>query len=222
MELAIDTSTKYASLGLSLNGQIKAESQWFSGWNHTVEIGMTVRKLLKANLVLSNEIDSIFVAIGPGGYSSLRTGLSFAKGFAEAIGAKLYAVSTLDIQAYPFFSLNIPICSVLQVGRDQIAWSLYSPFERIGSAVKINSPSEIIDGCSIETIFCGEGAMHINSWLSANSKHSRFVVNRELPARQVRDLIKIGVKMKLQGQYNDLTTLEPNYLRKPSIHVSKK
>ena len=105
MELAIDTSTKYASLGLSLNGKMVAENQWLSGWNHTVEIGATVRKLLKSNLLSPNNIDSIFIAIGPGGYSSLRTGLSFAKGFAEASGAHIYSVSTLAVQAYPFFSL---------------------------------------------------------------------------------------------------------------------
>ena len=48
MELAIDTSTKYASLGLSLNGKMVAENQWLSGWNHTVEIGSKIRKLLKS------------------------------------------------------------------------------------------------------------------------------------------------------------------------------
>ena len=222
MELAIDTSTKYASIGLSLNGKMKAETQWLSGWNHTVEIGLTVRKLLETSSVFPNDIDSIFVAIGPGGYSSLRTGLSFAKGLAEANGANLYAVSTLDVQAYPFFSLNIPICSVLQVGRDQLAWSVYDPFSRKGSEVKINSPSEIVKYCNPETLFCGESAVQIDFWLKANKDHGRFVVNRDLPARYVRDLIKIGVKMKLEDYHDDLITLEPNYLRNPSIHVSEK
>ena len=222
MELAIDTSTKYASLGLSLNAKMVAENQWLSGWNHTVEIGSKIRKLLKSKLLIPNDIDSIFLAIGPGGYSSLRTGLSFAKGFAEASGAHIYAVSTLAIQAYPFFSLNVPICSLLQVGRDQIAWSIYDPLNKKGSEVKINSLDEIVKFCSSDFIFCGEGAKEIESTLGTFKNHRRFIVNRNMNTRFVRDLIKIGFEMKLQGFHSDLTTLEPNYLRNPSIHVSKK
>ena len=38
----------------------------------------------------------------------------------------------------------MPICSLLQVGRDQIAWSIYDPLNKKGSEVKINSLDHLI------------------------------------------------------------------------------
>ncbi len=97
MELAIDTSTRYSGIALSHEGEVVAKHTWRSEQNHSVELLPAVEHLLKTAGMVTQELGCIVIAIGPGGFSALRVGLSTAKGLGFSLGIPLVALNTLDI-----------------------------------------------------------------------------------------------------------------------------
>ena len=82
MELIIDTSTKYATLAISNQGEMVAELSWESNRNHSVELLPALWELLNLRGYSKNVFEAVFVATGPGSVSSVRVGMSTAKSFA--------------------------------------------------------------------------------------------------------------------------------------------
>ena len=117
MELAIDTSTRYASIALSRRGEAIAELTWRSERNHSVELVPSIQLLLKRESVNVSDLTAICVASGPGGFSALRVGMSAAKAMAMSLDIPLIAVNTLDIEAQPYLELGVPVCALIGAGR---------------------------------------------------------------------------------------------------------
>ena len=61
------------------------------------------------------------MAIGPGGFSALRVGLSTAKGLCTGLNIPLVALNTLDVEAEPHRDQDLPVCALLDVGRGEAA-----------------------------------------------------------------------------------------------------
>ena len=70
-------------------------------------------------------------------------------------------------------------------------------------------------------IFCGEGVVlwreQIENRFGANAQ-----IVRPIPAARVWALAVIGQEKLAAGESDDLTTLQPEYLRMPSIGVPKR
>ena len=120
MELCIDTSTRYASVGISEEGRILAELAWRSERNHSVELVPALRRVMEHAVVSVEDLTAVFAALGPGGFSALRVGLSVAKSLAMARGIPLVGVNTLDIEAAPFLGLAGPLSAVIGAGRSKV------------------------------------------------------------------------------------------------------
>ncbi len=87
MELSIDTSTRYASVGLSQSGESIADLTWRSARNHSVELAPAMRELMGRFEVDMRDIEAVFVARGPGGFRAIRVDISLAKahGWADEV-----------------------------------------------------------------------------------------------------------------------------------------
>ena len=99
MLLAIDTSTAQVGLALYDGVQILGEVTWTAGQHHTTELAPAVSELMRRSNVSMDKVGALGVAIGPGSFTSLRVGLSLAKGIALASHLPLIGISTLDIIA---------------------------------------------------------------------------------------------------------------------------
>ena len=117
MELSIDTSTRYASVALSNNGQVTHALSWRSEQNHSVECVPAMRRLMEQAGVSPEDVKAVFVARGPGGFSALRVGVSVAKAMSMAQGIPLVAVGSLHVEAYPYLGLGRPVCAIMAAGR---------------------------------------------------------------------------------------------------------
>ena len=120
MELAIDTSTRFASIGLSDQGESVIELTWRSERNHSVELIPSIRELLKRASIGVEDLNAIYIASGPGGFSALRVGMSAAKAMAVSLDIPLIAVGTLDIEAQPYLGLGSPVCALVGAGRRRL------------------------------------------------------------------------------------------------------
>lgn len=224
MELSIDTSTRYASVGLSQEGKTLAEYSWFSKQNHSVELLPAVEHLFKTTGTALQDMACVFVAIGPGGFSALRVGLSTAKGMGLALGIPLVALNTLEIEAYPFQGLGMPVCPLLDMGRGEMAVALYAGEEgRWGKLweEQIVTPEELCSRIREPTLFCGEGAFSWTSVLKEGLGEKAVVAEQSSPTRRAGTLAQMGYPRFRRGERDDISTLEPMYLRRPSITAQR-
>jgi tRNA threonylcarbamoyladenosine biosynthesis protein TsaB len=127
--LAIDTATDQAGVALHDGDKVVAESTWTSRRRHTVELGPKVEGILASAELEVDELAGLAVAIGPGSYTGLRIGLSFAKGLALGSRLPLVPVPTLDIVAAalssPACEREVPLWAILSAGRGRLVAARY-------------------------------------------------------------------------------------------------
>jgi len=225
MLLALDTSTRYAGVALANEDRVLASHAWHSTYNHTAELMPAVVNILEHGGLAAGELDGVAVALGPGGFSALRVGLSAAKGLALVAKKPIIGVGTLDLEAYAYIDSGIPVCALLEAGREECATALFGPDgvrlreDRVCTAEELMT--EVTNGISSPTIFCGEG---VNAWREhisgALGDHAQIIT--PVPASRAWALAVIGQKRLAAGEFGDLVTLQPEYLRMPSIGVPKK
>lgn len=97
--LCIETGTDICSVGLSRDGELISLRESDEGRDHAKRVGVFVDELLRENDVAPDELDAIAVGMGPGSYTGLRIGVSFAKGMCYGLQIPLVAVGSLDALA---------------------------------------------------------------------------------------------------------------------------
>ena len=220
MELAIDTATRFAGVALCVDGQVVGESSWHSANNHTAELAPAVEALLREAGADALQLSGITVIIGPGGFSALRVGLGFAKGLAESLDIPIAPVSALEVEAARHFEAEAgPLCPLLEVGRDRVAWCVY---ERDGDdwrraiEEQVTSVAAMVEAAPKGSTLCGEGAWHTAERIRELAPDARIIA-LEPPTRSLAVLASLGHAALVSGGVPDRQTLEPNYLRPPSI-----
>ncbi len=225
MELAIDTSTATASIALSSGGEVVAEMTWCAGQNHTVELVPNINHLLRQAGAGPADITGLVVATGPGSFNGLRVGMSTAKGLAFALNLPLVGISTLEVEAYPHSITALPVCPILEVGRGEVAAALFQ--SRRGKwrrllAEHITTTGELLPKINGRTVFCGRISAETASQLKDTLGSRALVVSGGAALRRAGYLGRLGWARLSEGDFDPLPTLQPLYLRSPSITVSRK
>lgn len=125
MLLAVDSSTAQIGLALHDGAAVPGEMTWSTRQHHTTELAPALAELLTCCGLSIGQISALGVAIGPGSFTSLRVGLSFAKGLALARSLPLVGIPTLDIIAAAQPPAKQPLAVILQAGRGRIALGWY-------------------------------------------------------------------------------------------------
>jgi tRNA threonylcarbamoyladenosine biosynthesis protein TsaB len=125
MLLAIDTSTRQIGVALFDGERILTESTWTSPFHHTVELAPAVKLAFDRSGIGFPALSAIGVAVGPGSFTALRSGLAFVKGLALANGTPLIGVPSLDVTASGMPHSDLPLVAVLEAGRKRLAAGRY-------------------------------------------------------------------------------------------------
>jgi tRNA threonylcarbamoyladenosine biosynthesis protein TsaB len=161
MILAIDTATRATSVALHDGQQVAAEMTWLTENYHTVELAPTVAGLLDRVGVRPADLEAIALAKGPGSFTGLRIGMSFAKGLALAASPPLplIGVPTLDISAIAQPRVLGRLCAVAQAGRGRVNAGFYRQgpegWEAEGDPVIVNW-DDLLPLLEGPTQLCGE------------------------------------------------------------------
>ncbi len=94
--LAIETGTDICSVALIRDGELIALRESDEERNHAKKIAVFVDELLREYDIAAEELDAVAVSKGPGSYTGLRIGVSFAKGLCYGQNIPLVAVGSLD------------------------------------------------------------------------------------------------------------------------------
>ena len=94
--LSIETGTDVCSVALANDGELMALRESDEGRDHARKVAVVVDELLREAGVQPDDLDAVAVGMGPGSYTGLRIGVSFAKGMCYALNIPLLAVGSLD------------------------------------------------------------------------------------------------------------------------------
>lgn len=220
MLLAIDTSTRYAGVALADRERLVESHTWHSGVNHTAELMPAVVKLLQDRNIAVRDLDVVAVALGPGGFSALRVGVSVGKGLCAAGSIPILGVGSLDLEAFPYAGSRMPVCALLESGRSEAASALFGANGQRLRVDRVSTATELMEEIAQTTLFCGEGvarwAEEIKSGLGDEA-----VICSPAPSVRVWSLVSIARQRLNAGEMDDLDTLQPQYLRMPSIGSPK-
>lgn len=97
--LAIETSSRIGSAAIAFGEKILAETTFPNTMRHSAEIFPTIQQLLNRFSLKSQEIEHVYISIGPGSFTGLRIATTFAKTMCLANAVKIVAVDTLDVIA---------------------------------------------------------------------------------------------------------------------------
>jgi len=227
MLLALDTSTNTASIALVREERLVAELTWDVGQRHSAELLQRLDWLLETARAKPADLTKIAVATGPGSFNGVRVALTVAKSLCFALGARLSAVSTLDAAAWGYASAGDPVWALLDAGRGEVYAAGYpAPATDAATWTPVDgylvvTPQELAARISGQALFCGEWRAETQAALSeALGDRARFA--SQLSIRHAAWLAELASARLRDGRVENPATIEPLYLRKPAITISKK
>lgn len=118
--LAFEISDQPGSLALLRDNQL-VEERWLPTEIKTSQsFAMETQTILQDHGCAPDEIDIVAICDGPGSFTGLRIGVTWAKVFCYSTGAKVVAVNTLEVLAQQASSTERPLWSVLNAYRQQL------------------------------------------------------------------------------------------------------
>ncbi|NEW63075.1 tRNA (adenosine(37)-N6)-threonylcarbamoyltransferase complex dimerization subunit type 1 TsaB [Granulicatella sp. zg-ZJ] len=97
--LAIEASNKTLSIALQKDKEIVAFEHIHPTLQHSIVLASTVDTLCKQAQLIPQQISKIIVSNGPGSYTGLRIGVTYAKTLAYTLKIPLIALPSLDLLA---------------------------------------------------------------------------------------------------------------------------
>lgn len=217
MLLALDTATQWAGVALYNHDGLLAESNWRAGRGHSTQVLPMVQQLL-ANLgAATGDLTGVGVALGPGSWSGLRTGMSLAKGIAIAGDLPILGISSLDTLAYPHQRTGRSVVAAIKLGRDRFAvaeYRLRRSWGHVGTERNV-SRAELIAGIPELALVCGDIDPALAAAITASRSTGVVVPTAALGARRAGYLAEIAWTRLQAGERDDLVALEPTYLGNP-------
>lgn len=228
--LCIETGTDVCSVGLAENGQLVALRE-SCGRDHARNVAVYVDELLRERDIDADEIDAIAVGKGPGSYTGLRIGVSFAKGLCYGLRKPLIAIGSLDalvevaredaeagIVDVDDFE-RATLCPMVDARRMEVYTQLFNGRgEALGEveAKIIDEQSFAADiAAAEEFVIFGNGAAKCTGTLSAKAKLIEVVPS-------ARGLARLAQEALDAGRTEDIAYFEPFYLKNFVVTTSKK
>ena len=216
MELQIDTSTRYASVGLSREGRSLVEIAWRSERNHSVELVPNINRALDHAGAKIGDLTAVFVASGPGGFSALRVGMSTAKAIAFTSSIPLVTIGTLELELYPFREFSRPICAIMSAGRTRLYVGTLAPDEEEAN-IELQDLDSFLEDLSHDMLYCGEAVPELESEIVARLGSSASLSQSRSPSRHSSTLAHLGFAKLQSGRTSEAATVSPVYLRSSQV-----
>lgn len=148
---AIDNSLDLLNIALADNEKILAERNILSSQTPSEIIALALKDTLADANRNIDDIEAVFVTLGPGSFTGIRVSLAFCKGITSAKNIPLVGVPTLDVLAQPLSHMNgYFLCPIIDAKKSEVFLSFYytskEGLKRLANyrAIKPNMIHEII------------------------------------------------------------------------------
>lgn len=221
--LAIDTATDICSLALLSREGVVAERIERQQHEHAALIARFADELVEEAVAAHRPLVALAVSGGPGSYTGLRIGASFAKGYCFAQGLPLLAISTLEGMAWGAIEQGaIPadafVVSMLDAGRMEVYSATYTTQGECREAphaqvITAESYRELSQHATLYLV--GNGAAKCRETLNNPALH--FFPNESLAAG-----MRIPAWRALdQERYADIAYWVPDYIKPYQAVIAK-
>ena len=122
--LGIDTSTAATSVGLVADAGALASAEHVDARHHAEVLPRLVRAVLDESGVGVDDLDMIGCGAGPGPFTGLRVGITFARAMAQALQIPVVGVCSLDALATEVAD-GTEMTALVRVRRAEFAWASY-------------------------------------------------------------------------------------------------
>ena len=168
-----------------------------------------------------HQLEAIFVAGGPGGFSALRVGMSTSKAMATALNIPMSVVGTLDVEAMPYRVFGLPIQALIESGKNRLFVGKYSsPLDDTVPEYAVVSYDELVSSIDSSTFFCGEAISKVSELLRDRLGRKALIGEVRPPTRRASVLAQLGYARWQMGATEDPATAQPLYLRSSQVNMA--
>lgn len=227
--LCIETGTDICSVGIVNNGELISLRESDSGRDHAKKVALFTDELLKENDILPEQIDAVAVGEGPGSYTGLRIGVSFAKGLCYGLGKPLIAVSSLAaltavaLEDHKAGIIDIEdwdsalLCPMIDARRMEVYTQL---FDSRGNALNTISAEVVTEATFADYRSKTE---HFVTFGSGAAKCAELLGAELIDITpSVRGMAAIAEQKAANNDFVDVAYFEPYYLKDFVVTTSKK
>ena len=223
--LCIETGTDVCSVGIAKDGELLSLRESDEGRDHARKVGVFVDELLRETGIAPDELDAVAVGKGPGSYTGLRIGVSFAKGLCYGVRKPLVAVGSLDalaevaLEDYEAGILSVPdwehacLCPMVDARRMEVYAQVFDAEGRPQSEVS----AEVVDAGSFAA-FRGQGRPFV---IFGSGARKCAGILSDAVCVEVTPSAR-GLARLAQQALDDIAYFEPFYLKDFVVTTSKK
>ena len=223
--LSIDSSTPVAGIAVADEQGLLGEMMVNTENTHSEKLLPMIVSLLEELKLKPENLDVVAIMQGPGSFTGLRIGMATAKGLVQGCGAKLVVVPTLDCMAYNLVNYPGLVCPVLNAQKKQVYTALYATeqgnWQRKSEyqAIAAEDLAEQLLELKQDVWFLGDGLnAYADVFQAKLGDYCHFApMHQHLP--RAAALAVLALEKAKQGEYADLYTTEPIYIRKSEAEV---
>jgi tRNA threonylcarbamoyladenosine biosynthesis protein TsaB len=223
--LNIESSTNICSVCISRDGEMLSIREASTN-SHASQMTVFIEQCLAESNIKITDLSAVAISNGPGSYTSLRVGISTAKGICYGLGIPLIAVDTLTSMAMAAYEIvkddTAIYCPMIDARRMEVYHSL---FEIEDGEVKIIEPMSplIVDEQSFKRyyevgkrlVFSGNGSLKCAAVLPLETS---IFVDENCSSK---NMIKYGTANFDIKNFVDIAYHTPQYLKAPNITTPK-
>ena len=229
--MLIETATEVCSAAVAVSGNVIAIEEMPDCLKHTAVLPLQIQRCLELAGMSPVDLDAIAISGGPGSYTTLRTGVSLAKGMCYALQKPLIAIDTLQALAWACREIReTPLESetlympMLDARRNEVWTALY---DRHLQEVVARSPlilEHILFENYVKTykngdfyVICGNGTLKMPKML-----FNKKTVGSCVLSCSARYLTVLAEEKFNRREFENLAGFEPFYMKDPNITTSVK
>ncbi|KKM22888.1 hypothetical protein LCGC14_1620750 [marine sediment metagenome] len=137
MILSIETSTKAFSVSIFQDAEI-ASLELLHDVTHSQNIVNAVDFLLKSINRPVSDITQIYAGMGPGSFTGIRIGLSFANTMCQVRGIPILGIPSLDLLAFAIRKCYNSAIPFIRSGRQEVYTACYREGESVTDYLALN------------------------------------------------------------------------------------
>ena len=224
--LAFDTATWTCSVALLDGGVVLAEKCERTESSHAGTLPRMVASVLSREGERLRPGDAVAVSIGPGSFTGLRIGLSFAKGLAFAGRLRIVGVPTLDALALAALPWENRLCAALDARKREVYAAIYE--RAAGGRIVRIAPPRALAAARLSEELGGPCAVigdaveaYADVFARSLGAGVRLLPSTRHPPRASAIARMAAARLAYDPEGDDLSALAPYYLRPPEAELTQ-
>ena len=211
--LCIETGTDICSVGLAKDGELISLRESDEGRDHARKVGLFVDELLRETGLAPDDLDAVAVGKGPGSYTGLRIGVSFATGLCYGLRED-HEAGILGADGWD----RALLCPMVDARRMEVYAQV---FDAQGRALN-DVAAEVVDAESFGA-FRGQGRPFV-IFGSGARKCAGLLPDAVLAevTPSARGLARLAQRALDEGRTEDVAYFEPFYLKDFVVTTSRR